>query len=220
MAAAATGLRFLSAGAMCEIVLELGEAYSRASGIKLSGEFTRSPLVRDRIRSGEAFDIIVTTKSNIEQLVRENKVLSDSAAVLARSHIGVAVKSGRPKPDISTVDGFRQHVTERQVDCVCRSGIRHGQRTSLDGAFRPSRIDRGTETEVAPGRRRGRRTGRRLRRGRRRQGRTRNSADCRDRCGAGRRGRWSPARGVTAHDGVRGRRFVVLRGMQIWRAAS
>jgi molybdate transport system substrate-binding protein len=106
MVAAATALRFLSAGAMCEIVLELGEAYTRASGTKLSGEFTRSPLVRDRIRSGEAFDIVVTTKSNIEQLVRENKVLSDSAAVLARSHIGVAVKLGRPKPDISTVGAF------------------------------------------------------------------------------------------------------------------
>ena len=103
---AATELRVLSAGAMREICLELGEAFRCSTGIKLSSEFTRSPLVADRVRAGEAFDIVVTTQSRIEELAKENKIIPDSAAVLARSGIGVAVRAGRQKPDIGTIESF------------------------------------------------------------------------------------------------------------------
>ncbi len=102
----AAELRVLSAGAMREIVLELGEVYRRGTGIKVSSEFTRSPLVRDRVRAGEAFDIAVTTQSRIEELAKGNKVVPDSVAVLALSGIGVAVKAGCEKPDIGTTEAF------------------------------------------------------------------------------------------------------------------
>ena len=101
-----TELRILSAGAMREIVSELAEAYERRASVKFSAEYTRSPLVRDRIRAGEVADIVVTTQSRIGELVEQNKVLPGSAADLARSGIGVAVKSGRPKPDIASVSAF------------------------------------------------------------------------------------------------------------------
>ena len=77
-----------------------------ATGIKLSAEFTRSPLVRDRVRAGEIVDIVITTQSRIEELAKENKVVADSTAVVARSGIGVAVKAGQPKPDIGSVEAF------------------------------------------------------------------------------------------------------------------
>lgn len=99
-------LKVLSAGAMREIILELGKAYERDTGTRLAGEFTRSPLVRDRVRAGEAVDIVVTTQSRIDELARERKVIADSAAALARSGIGVAVRAGRPKPDIGSVEAF------------------------------------------------------------------------------------------------------------------
>ena len=101
-----TELRILSAGAMREIVSELSEAYERRAGVKLSREYTRSPLVRDRIHAGEIFDVVVTTQSRISELAAENKVIPGSAAVLARSGIGVAVKEKQPKPDIGSVRAF------------------------------------------------------------------------------------------------------------------
>lgn len=103
---AAGEIRVLSAGALREIVLELGNDYARRTGIKLLAEFTRSPLVRDRVRAGEATDVVVTTQSRIEELARENKVVAETAAVIARSGIGVAVKAGRPKPDIGSLEAF------------------------------------------------------------------------------------------------------------------
>jgi len=103
---ATTEIRVLSAAAMGEIVRDLGDAYEGTTGIKLSAEFTRSPLVRDRVRAGEAVDIVITTQSRIEELTKESKVVSDSAAIVAHSRIGVAVRAGRPKPDIGSVKAF------------------------------------------------------------------------------------------------------------------
>jgi molybdate transport system substrate-binding protein len=99
-------LRVLSAAALREIVLDLGDKYARLTGTRLVPEFTRSPLVRDRIRAGEVFDIVITTQSRIEELAGENKVAADTAIALARSGIGIAVKTGQPKPDIGSVGSF------------------------------------------------------------------------------------------------------------------
>jgi molybdate transport system substrate-binding protein len=99
-------IRVLSAGAMGEIVDALAEAYTLTTGIKVSAEFSRSPLVRDRIRAGEPFDIAITTQSRIEELARAGKVIAETAATVARSLIGVAVRSGEPKPDIGSVESF------------------------------------------------------------------------------------------------------------------
>lgn len=103
---------------MREIVVELRGCYA-STGINLVPEFTRSPLVRDRIRAGEPFDIAVTTQARIDELAQENKVVAETAIALARSHIGVAVKAGRPKPDIGSVMAFRHALqTARSIACA------------------------------------------------------------------------------------------------------
>ncbi len=120
MATASAGVvRILSAGAMREIVCGLGEAYERRTRVKISGEFTRSPLVRDRIAAGESFDVVVTTQSRLEELAAAGKVVPGTIAALARSGIGVAVQAGRHKPDISTVDAFIKTLREtRSIACA------------------------------------------------------------------------------------------------------
>lgn len=101
-------IRILSAAALREIVLEFAESYADRTGVRLVPEFTRSPLVRDRIRAGEVFDIAITTQSRVGELAKENKLAADTAIALARSGIGVAVKTGHPKPDIRSVGAFVQ----------------------------------------------------------------------------------------------------------------
>ncbi len=114
-----TEIRMLSAGAVGEIVRDLAGEFERARGSKISAEWTRSPLVLERIRSGELFDVVITTQSRIAALIREGRLASDSAAVLARSGIGVAVKAGETKPDIGTVDAFVHALrTARSIACA------------------------------------------------------------------------------------------------------
>jgi len=114
-----TEIRMLAAGAVGEIVRDLAEDFQRVTGSTISAEWTRSPLVLERIRSGEIFDVVITTQSRIAALVREGKLIADSAAILARSGIGVAVKAGETKPDTGTVDAFVHALrTARSIACA------------------------------------------------------------------------------------------------------
>ena len=88
---------------MGEIVRELGDAYEALPAVS-----NCRPNLPDPRLSAIAFalvktvDIVITTQSRIEELAKENKVVADSAAIVARSGIGVAVRAGRPKPDIGS----------------------------------------------------------------------------------------------------------------------
>jgi molybdate transport system substrate-binding protein len=107
-------IQVLSSAAMAEIVHDLGVAYERAAGIKVAAEFTRSPLVRERIGAGEPFDVAVTTQSHIEALANAGRLVTDSVTVVARSLIGVAVRTGQPKPDIGSVEAFVRALRKAQ----------------------------------------------------------------------------------------------------------
>lgn len=61
-----------------------------------------------RVRSGEAFDVLIMVETGMDDLIRSGHFLPRHRRNVALSGIGVAVKTGRPLPDISTVDAFRQ----------------------------------------------------------------------------------------------------------------
>ena len=59
------------------------------------------------LRAGDQADIVVSTDTALNELAKEGKVVTGSRVDFARPRVGVAVKAGAPKPDISTPDGFR-----------------------------------------------------------------------------------------------------------------
>ena len=61
-----------------------------------------------RIEAGEAFDLAVLTPGAIDSLAKKGKFVPGSARNLARVGVGVVVKEGTPKPDISSVEAFKQ----------------------------------------------------------------------------------------------------------------
>jgi molybdate transport system substrate-binding protein len=60
-----------------------------------------------RIRRREPIDVVIMLGDALGDLIKEGKVIADSRVDLARSSIGVAVRTGAPKPDISSVDAVR-----------------------------------------------------------------------------------------------------------------
>jgi molybdate transport system substrate-binding protein len=58
--------------------------------------------------AGEAFDVVVGNPSTIEQLITAGKVVPGSRRDIGHSGLAVAVRSGAPKPDISSVDAFKR----------------------------------------------------------------------------------------------------------------
>jgi molybdate transport system substrate-binding protein len=70
---------------------------------------TVGALVR-RIKGGEAFDVVIASPAAVEDLARAGKVLPNGHVALAKVGIGVMVKAGAPKPDVSSVEAFKQAV--------------------------------------------------------------------------------------------------------------
>jgi molybdate transport system substrate-binding protein len=91
---------------------ELGPAFERASGHRLVT--TRGPSMGDspesipaRLARGEAADVVILDGGAADELARRGVVRADSKVELAQSQIGMVVRAGAAKPDIGTVEAFR-----------------------------------------------------------------------------------------------------------------
>jgi molybdate transport system substrate-binding protein len=91
------------------VLTALAAQYEKESGDKLDIVYQTVGQHLDLIRSGkEEFDVAVLTPDAIDALAKEGKVVPGTAAALAKVGVGVVVKAGVPKPDISTVDAFKR----------------------------------------------------------------------------------------------------------------
>jgi len=106
-AAAAADLKVFSTTALTEIWTELKPKFE-ARGHKLELVLQPSGALAKRVLGGEAGDAIVTTTAGLEALDKAGKVAAGTTRVLASSGMGVAVRKGAPKPDISTPEAFKR----------------------------------------------------------------------------------------------------------------
>src|SRR5580692_4458114 len=111
-ASQAAELKLLTAGAFKSTVVALVPEYEKASGNKVSVDNDTVGALMKRIEAGEQFDVVVMTPETVDKLASEGKVISGSRLNLARVGVGVMVKTGANKPDISTVDAFKKAVLE------------------------------------------------------------------------------------------------------------
>ena len=106
--ATAAEIKVLSSNATKTLLEEIGPMFERASGHKVTLGFGTSQQVAKRVREGEDADLVVITPEAIEQLTKQGKLVAGSQIQIARSFVGVAVRSGTPRPDISTPDALRK----------------------------------------------------------------------------------------------------------------
>ena len=69
-----------------------------------------SPEFAPRINGGEAFDLMMSPPPVIDGYIKDGKLKADTRTMLVSSDVGVGVKAGASKPDISTVDAFKAAV--------------------------------------------------------------------------------------------------------------
>jgi molybdate transport system substrate-binding protein len=104
----AAEIKVLSAGAYRQVLGEVTPGFEKRTGHKLViDRGTVGQLVK-RIEDGEAFDFVIVTPAAIEKLINAGKVAAGTMAPLASVGVGVMVKEGAPKPDVSTVDAFKK----------------------------------------------------------------------------------------------------------------
>jgi molybdate transport system substrate-binding protein len=95
-------VRVLSTLALKGAVSSLAGQYVATGGARIDADFAPTLALLDRLRAGEAADVVILTREGLEEVVREGRVASASCVDLARSYVGLAVRAGEPHPDIST----------------------------------------------------------------------------------------------------------------------
>ena len=68
--------------------------------------------IPSRLARGEPVDVLILAGSALDNLIKDGKAVSGSRTDLARSSIGMVVRKGAPKPDISTVDALKRTLLE------------------------------------------------------------------------------------------------------------
>jgi molybdate transport system substrate-binding protein len=101
-------IKVLTAGAMKSVVLALQPGFEAASGHRLVVDNDTAGGLLKRIEAGEVFDMAIITPNAIDGLAGKGKVVAGSRVAVAKVGVGVAVKDGAPKPDLSSVDAFKR----------------------------------------------------------------------------------------------------------------
>jgi molybdate transport system substrate-binding protein len=101
-------IKVLASGALKLVLPELTREFRRSSSTDVTIEYNPAGAIADRVRKGEAADVAIVTKPQLERLEDEGKIVKGSRVGIAGISIGVAVRKGSPKPDISTVDAFKR----------------------------------------------------------------------------------------------------------------
>jgi molybdate transport system substrate-binding protein len=108
--ASAAEVKVLTARALATVLAKAGSDFERTSGHKLHVIEGFGPDFVRRINSGEEFDLLISAPPIVDSLVGSGKIAQGSRTVLTRAGTGVGVKAGAPKPDVSTVDGFKRAI--------------------------------------------------------------------------------------------------------------
>jgi len=104
----AAEIRVLSTQATEQAYRELVPQFEKASGHKVTTVFTGTLDANKRLAAGETYDLLIMSAPSIEEHIKTGKVLASSRVDLAKSGVGVGVKAGAPKPDISTTEALKR----------------------------------------------------------------------------------------------------------------
>jgi molybdate transport system substrate-binding protein len=106
-------VRVMISGGLTSAYRELVPQFEHASGNKVVTAFgpsmgTTENAIPVRLARGEPADVLIMVGYALDELAKQGKVVAGSEVELVRSPIGIAVRAGAPKPDISSVDALRR----------------------------------------------------------------------------------------------------------------
>ncbi len=107
-AANAVEITVLSTQATEQGSRELLPLFEKATGNTVKIVYTGTLDAKKRIAAGEAFDVLIMASPDIDGFLADGTLAPGSRVDIAKSGVGVGVKAGAPKPDISTTEAFKK----------------------------------------------------------------------------------------------------------------
>jgi len=109
-AAGATDVTLMSPGAVSSSLRVLIPQFEQSSGHKVTVSYSPALALAERLKKGEAVDVAIVGDPAADELVKLGRFVAGSKVLIARVGVGVFVRRGDPKPDISTPDAFLRSV--------------------------------------------------------------------------------------------------------------
>jgi molybdate transport system substrate-binding protein len=103
-----TEIRVLCSNGFGAAMHKLLPQAERAAGRKVKLQLGSSASFKTSIEGGEPFDLAILTPQIIDDLINAGKIAAETKVDLATSGIGVAVRAGQPKPDVTTADAIKK----------------------------------------------------------------------------------------------------------------
>jgi molybdate transport system substrate-binding protein len=115
-------VRVLSTLALKGAVGSLAGRYQAAGGARIDADFAPTLGLLDRLRDGEAADVVILTRQALDNLAGQGTVVAESCVDLARSFVGIAVRAGAAHPDIATEAALRATLSAARSVAYSRIG--------------------------------------------------------------------------------------------------
>ncbi|MEJ0076763.1 MAG: substrate-binding domain-containing protein [Alphaproteobacteria bacterium] len=122
-------LKVLMSGGFSGAYEQLLPEFERTSGIKVTtgsgaSQGTGPQTIGAQLASGVTADLVILSREGLDELAAAKHIAAGTDVNLARVGLGVAVRAGTPKPNVSTVEAFKQVVlAARTVSAASTSGI-------------------------------------------------------------------------------------------------
>jgi molybdate transport system substrate-binding protein len=107
-AAQAAELKIIAGAALSSSLAELGPQFERMTGHSLLIQYGILGTLKKRLDSGEAFDLAIVPAGLLNGAAKQGKIADGTHVALVRVGMAVAIRSGAPKPDISSADAFKR----------------------------------------------------------------------------------------------------------------
>lgn len=115
-------VRMLSTLGLMGAMRRLSSAFEAETGIHVDADFAPTLALLKRLRDGEAADLVILTREGLDDVIAEWRVLAGSAADLARSYVGIAVRAGQAHPDIGSEAMLRKALLAARSVAYSRLG--------------------------------------------------------------------------------------------------
>ncbi len=115
-------IRVWTARAIATVLAEIGPEFERATGYRLTVTSDLPPAFLRRARAGEPFDVLISGAATVDEWIRDGRIAAATRTTIARSGIGVEVREGAPKPDISSLEALKRTLLEAKSIAYLRVG--------------------------------------------------------------------------------------------------
>jgi molybdate transport system substrate-binding protein len=118
-AAASAQVKVIISGGFSAAYGKLLPEFEKSSGITVTtttgGSQGNGPnTIGNQLRRGVPADVVIMNRAGLNDLIAEGRIVSGSDRDLAQTYLGLAVRAGAPKPDIHSVDAFKQTLLRAQ----------------------------------------------------------------------------------------------------------